>query len=340
MNWQVSKFFQASEDEVVCSLCPHSCTFKRDGDAGKCHVRRRKNMHLETASFATAVQHLDPIERKPLYHYKPAGKVLTLASPGCTFRCLYCQNYRLSQFGRSQEAIWRAEPVNISKIISFAAAHQAAIGFSYAEPSLNAELTLALAEAARPNGIDIIWKTNGFLTPGAAEELAPCLAAVNIDLKSLDAKQHRMLTGAPLAPILETIAIFYEAGVWLEFSTPLIPEFNAAALRRIAAFICSIDPNIPWHLGRFNPDFKLRNLPPTSVEMLAKGRYTAFEAGLKYVYVERALGPEGRTTYCQSCSRPLIIRKLWGLEENFLIDGACPACKTPLTGRWQDYNEI
>ena len=155
MNWQNAEFYRVEREQITCTLCPHACVFKQDGDIGECHVRRRKASHLETASYAVAVQHLDTIERKPLYHYKPASKVITLAAPGCSFRCLYCQNYRLSQFGRSEESTWQAQIANTDEIITYALQHQAAIGFSYAEPSLSAELTLALAEQAKPHGIDI-----------------------------------------------------------------------------------------------------------------------------------------------------------------------------------------
>lgn len=336
MNWQAANFFQAEGEQIVCTLCPHRCEFKQNGAVGECHVRRRQGNQLETASFATAVQHLDTIERKPLYHYKPASQVLTLASPGCSLRCLYCQNYRLSQFGRSEESTWQAQPASSDEIITYARQHQAAIGFSYAEPSLNAELTLELAGLARAHGIDIIWKSNGFLTPEAASVLAPCLSAVNIDLKSLDVKRHKSLTGAEIRPILDTIALFHEAGVWVEISTPLIPRINAdeASLYAIARFIHSLNPHIPWHLGRFNPDYKLRHLPPTSVEMLAMGHQLALDVGLKHVYTERGLNAAGRTTYCANCSTPLLERDIWALKHNHLIDGACPTCHAPLAGHW------
>lgn len=336
MNWRTAAFFQAEGEQLVCTLCPHRCTFTRDGEMGACHVRRRMGQHLQTAAFATAVQHLDAVERKPFYHFKPASKVLTLASPGCSFRCLYCQNYRISQFGRAEEIPWQAETANPNEIITYTIQHQAAIGFSYAEPSLNAELTLALAELARPHGIDIIWKTNGFITPSAGKLLAPCLSAVNIDLKSLGSKRHKSLTGADIGPVLDTIALMHESGVWVEISTPLIPQINAdeTSLRAIARFIHALSPSIPWHLGRFNPDYKLRQLPPTSVEMLAMARRVALDTGLQHVYAEKGLGAEGRTTYCPSCSTPVIERDIWVLKQNHLRDGACPHCHSPVAGHW------
>lgn len=336
MDWQTAQFFQINKDSITCTLCPHLCELKHHHQLGQCHVRRKTDKYLETAAFATSLQHLDAIERKPLYHYKPSSKVLTLASPGCSFRCLYCQNYRISQYGRSEDVPWQAKTADINQIITYAIQHQAAIGFSYAEPSLNAELTLELAKVAKPHLIDIIWKTNGFITPSAANKIIPCLAAVNIDLKSLNPKKHRSLTGADVASVLEIITLFYKAGIWIEISTPVIPKINADLyeLKKIAEFIYAIDPSIPWHLGRFNPDHKLRNLPPTSTAMLKQGREMAFEVGLKHVYIERSLGIEARTTYCESCSHKLITRDIWALKVNHLIKGACPRCKTPLKGRW------
>ena len=336
MKWNPASFYVNDSNALACTLCAHMCSFKKDGDIGFCHTRRRKNNQLETATLTVGIQHLDTVERKPLYHYKPGKNVLTLATPGCTFQCLYCQNYRLSQFGRSEQASWRSASLKIEDIVNNAAENQAAIGFSYAEPTLNAELTLALHELAKPRNIGIIWKTNGFLTESAAKILSPTLAAANIDLKSLNERQHKKLTGANLKPVLDTIRTFYNAGVWLEISTPLIPTINSdvTSIGQIAKFIASIDTNIPWHLGRFNPDFKLQKLPPTSIDMLKQARKIGLDAGLKYVYVERALGSEGRTTYCSSCGKPLITREIWKLENNDLKDNKCPNCQTLVAGKW------
>jgi pyruvate formate lyase activating enzyme len=332
--WSKAAFYHSKGTALQCILCPHACILKKDEEIGFCQVRRRKGKIMETATFASAVQHLSAIERKPFYHYKPGTQVLTLAAPGCNFRCLYCQNYRLSQFGRTPAAPWQAEPVSPDSLIKTACKHNAAIGFSYSEPSLAAELTQALAQAGQ--NIELIWKTNGFLTAYALHCLAPMLAAVNIDLKSVNNKKHEALTGVAVKPILDNIAAFIEAGVWVEISTPIIPKINAdsQSLHLIAKAIDSVSPQIPWHLIRFTPEFKLQRLPPTSVDMLKQAVQIAHDIGLQYIYVERALGAKGRNTFCPHCHRELISREIWGLRYNALNDGKCPDCGTVISGRW------
>jgi len=335
MEWRKADFYQQQgHDELLCLLCPHACVFTADKAVGFCQVRRRHGQSLETATFATAVQNLDAIERKPLYHYKPGTPVLTLAAPGCQFRCLYCQNYRLSQFGRHPEIGWQAKPVNVQSIISTALNQQAMIGLSYSEPILAAELTLALAQANQ--SVDIIWKTNGFLTAEARQHLMPYLAAINLDLKTVNPQRHYALTGAPIKPILENLNAFYQAGIWLEISTPIIPKINADtdSLRQLAETIYAVSPDIPWHLLRFTPEFKLRHLPPTSPALLNQAVQMAHQVGLKYVYVERALGPSGRNTFCPHCHQELISRQIWGIQHNRLNQGHCFDCGVKIPGCW------
>lgn len=207
---------------VTCELCPHGCDLG-DGQVGLCRVRRNRGCGLETATFAVAVAYLDAIERKPLYHVRPGTRVLTTAAPGCTFRCGYCINHRLSQYGRTGAPGWVGEPARPADLVARAAAEHAAIGLSYTEPGLAPELTLALAEHAAPAGVPLVWKSNGFLTAKAIDLVAPVLDAVNIDVKAADDPAHRRLTGAPLGPVLAAIERFRAAGVWVEVSTPLIP---------------------------------------------------------------------------------------------------------------------
>jgi pyruvate formate lyase activating enzyme len=299
-------------------------------------VRRRNGSHLETATFATSVRHWDSVERKPFYHYRPGRKVLTLAAPGCSFTCLYCQNYRISQFGRIAAAPWRAEPVDVAALIAEAAERNAAIALSYSEPSLAAEFTLELAAAGHAQGVEILWKTNGFLTAEALDQVASCLAAVNVDLKAVDAVKHQVLTGAPVGPVLEAIAAFIAAGVWVEISTPVIPKFNADlhSLRAVAAAVRELGQHIPWHLLRFTPDYRLRRACPTHPVVLHEARAMAREVGLQYVYVERACGPEARSTFCPQCGHEVVTRNIWATRAVSLLDGACANCGFPIPGCW------
>lgn len=291
---------------------------------------------METATFATSVWHLDNIERKPLYHFRPGSRALTLASPGCSFRCGYCQNYRLSQFGRHPEAAWSARPVDLENVVAEAEAADGIIAFSYSEPTLAAELTLDLAKHGRDRKISLVWKTNGFITEEALTTIAPCLAAVNVDLKAANEESHRQLTGASLAPVVAAIKHLKNTGVWVEISTPLIPGFNTddASILAMAKLITSISPEIPWHLVRFMPDHLMRTLPPTSPALLAHAARLAARADIQHVYVERALHEQGRNTLCPSCHSTFVRRGIWSLESSPNLDGRCPNCGFSIPGRW------
>lgn len=335
MRWSPAEFHQPAGADVLCTLCPHGCRLA-EGAVGACRVRRRRGAGLETATFATVTRHLDAIERKPLYHFRPGSRALTLAAPGCSFTCSYCQNFRISQVGRLPDLPWNAEPVEPEEVVAAAAAEGAAIALSYSEPVLAAEMTLALAAAAQPLGVPIVWKTNGFITLEALARVAPCLAAVNVDLKAADEAHHRALTGAPLAPVLAALAALVRAGVWVEVSTPLLPGVNddRESLARLAGSIARVGEEIPWHLLRFNPEFRMRRERPTAPQALEDALEIGRAAGLRYVYVERALGAEGRDTHCPRCGTAVVSRGIWSTLRTMLKDGACTSCGEIIPGRW------
>ncbi|MFI9151290.1 AmmeMemoRadiSam system radical SAM enzyme [Streptomyces sp. NPDC053367] len=334
--WRPADFYRPVDDGLQCTLCPFRCRL-RDGDTGACKVRRREGDRVLTATRATTVEHLSPVERKPFYHYRPGLPLLTLAPPGCSFRCDYCVNFRLSQYGRDPQAPaaeYRAtDPAALARS---AAERGAGLALSYSEPSLAAELTLELAAEATPLGVPLVWKSNGFLTPEAVARLAPALAAVNIDVKAADEQAHRALTGAPLAPVLDTLRRLKDAGVWVEVSTPLVPGSSDTdrQLGSIAEFVAGLGRDTPWHLLRFTPTYRMDRHRPTPPERLRRAVGLGRAAGLRYVYVERALGAEGRATRCPRCGGEAVARELWGRVDNRLRDGACRACGERLAGVW------
>lgn len=335
-TWKPADFFhEAGPGVVACELCPHRCVLA-DGEAGLCKVRRCRDHKLETLVIGSAVQHWTPIERKPLYHFRPGTEVMTLAGPGCTFSCGYCQNYRLSQWARMELDDVVLEPFDAQRLVEAASARGGAIGFSYSEPTLAAELTLELDRYARPLNVPIVWKTNGFVTPAALARLLPCLTALNVDIKAIDDRRHVALTGASLDPILETIGMAHEAGVWVEVSTPLIPRISTspAALGGIAGAIAKISTEIPWHLVRFNPEFRMASYAPTDPADILVAKAIGHEAGLTYVYNERALGPAGRRTLCPECKATVVERGIWSVEEVNVSKGACTSCGHQIPGDW------
>jgi pyruvate formate lyase activating enzyme len=320
---------------VRCELCPFRCVLPA-GRTGICAVRRNTRGQLETATESVAVAHLDAVERKPFYHFRPGSRVLTVASPGCTFRCTYCVNHRLSQYGREPTSPWTGRPTDPADLVAHAEAQNAAIGMSYSEPSLAPELTLGLARLIESRDIPLIWKSNGFLTARAVDLVSPVLSAVNIDVKAATDADHRRLTGASLEPVLATLRRFSDAGVWVEVSTPLIPgtATTTEQLTMIAHLIAAVSPDVPWHLMRFTPDHRLMDAPPTTPSALAEAVAIGRSAGLRFVYVERALGPGGRRTDCPGCGHPLIHRDIWQLRENLISGGRCPSCGLAVPGIW------
>jgi pyruvate formate lyase activating enzyme len=287
-------------------------------------------------TFSTAVRNVDSIERKPLYHFRPGSRALTLAAPGCTFACTYCQNHRLSQWGRDGEAAWRGAPVDPDEIVTTAKRNGQIIAFSYSEPILASELTLALAPLARDAGVPIVWKTNGFITEGAARHLSTAIAAVNVDLKSPVEADHRRLTRAPLAPVLRAVEVWKAQGVWIEISTAVIAGLNDSdeQIRALARIVRGWGRSTPWHLLRVHPDYRMTDISPTHPAALERARQIAHEEGLDHVYVERALGPDGRATTCPECKARVIERGIWSVERVLLVSGCCPQCGQPIQGRW------
>jgi pyruvate formate lyase activating enzyme len=207
---------------------------------------------------------------------------------------------------------------------------------SYSEPSLAVELALDIAEHAQPRGVRVLWKSNGFMTARAVDLVSPVLDAVNIDVKAARERDHRRVTGASLMPVWDSIERLRSAGVWVEVSTPLVPgaATSAAQLRSIALRLAGIDRDIPWHVLRFTPDFRMQHERPTAPATLATAVEIGHEAGLRFVYVERALGDAGRATDCPGCGERAVERGIWETRSSRIVAGACPACGTSIAGRW------
>ena len=290
---------------------------------------------METATLALPLRHRQPIERKPFYHFRPGAGTLTLAAPGCSFRCDYCQNASVAQVAPDAAGLKLAWPDDLAAIAETAAREAMVLALSFTEPVLAAEATLALHRHAAGR-VPIVWKTNGFITGAALAVVAPALAAVNIDLKAADEDTHVRLTQAPLGPVLAAMRGFAAAGVWVEISTTLIPGVNddPKALATLAGLVAGLGAGTPWHLRRFHPDHRRQDSVPTSPESLARAVGIAGQAGLRHVYVERALGAAGATTFCAGCGAAVVTRQLGRLQENRLQNGHCPACMTPPPGRW------
>ena len=281
-------------------------------------------------------QALDPIEKKPLFHFLPGAPALSVATVGCNFRCDFCQNWEISQYPREHGGAVLGERVTPEELVAQAkSAGAPIIAYTYTEPTVFFELAYETARLAAREGIRNVFVSNGYLTEEAAREIAPYLHGINIDLKSFSDEFYRRHCGATLQPVLDTIERMVGLGVWVEVTTLVIPGWNDSSqeLAWLAEFLSGVSPNIPWHISRFIPAWRVTDRPPTPVSTLRRARRIGLEAGLKYVYLGNVPG-EGEDTHCPNCGETLIRRHGFYILQNRLREGRCPSCGTEIPGVW------
>ncbi|MFW6164436.1 MAG: AmmeMemoRadiSam system radical SAM enzyme [Planctomycetota bacterium] len=322
------------DDRVKCRLCSHRCTIA-PGKLGICQARRNDGGTLVTMAYGrTIAQHVDPIEKKPLYHFRPGSTAFSIATPGCNFRCGWCQNADISQTP-SPEDFLGGRPASPEHIV--AAARRAeclSIAYTYTEPTIFFEYAYDTARLAHDAGLANLFVTNGYMTQETLETIRPYLDAANVDLKAFREETYQAHVGARLEPVLENLKVFKRLGIWLEVTTLIIPDINddEAELRDCATFLArEVGSETPWHLSRFRPAFKMTHLPPTPMATLTRAREIGLQAGLRHVYLGNAPGQSDTT--CYQCDRLLIRRTGFGLAENSIRrDGTCPDCGTRIAG--------
>jgi pyruvate formate lyase activating enzyme len=277
---------------------------------------------------------VDPIEKKPLFHFVPGSKSFSLATVGCNFRCDFCQNASISQMVRDGGKIHGTEmtPAELVKVAMRYGCKS--ISYTYTEPTIFFELAYDTAKLATENGLKNTFVTNGYMTPEALETIQPYLHAANVDLKSFRDETYRRVIGGRLEPVLESIRLMKQMGIWVEVTTLIIPGMNDSheELRDIARFVASTGVEVPWHVSRFHPDYRMQDRKATPLETLRMARQLGGEAGLRYVYCGNVPGEEGENTHCYMCKALLI--KRWGFEvmENRIRQAKCPDCSTPVNG--------
>lgn len=322
---------------VHCSLCAHRCTIN-PGRRGICGVRENKDGVLYSLVYGTLIAgHVDPVEKKPFFHVYPASRSYSIAAVGCNFRCEFCQNHEISQMPRSTLMIM-GEDISCAEIVARAKnSGSKTIAYTYTEPTVYFELAYETAILACEEGLKNVFVTNGFMTKEAMETIAPYLAAANVDLKSIRDDFYQKQCGARLGPVLETLKKMKQAGIWLEITTLLIPGINDSdqELRDIAKFIVRLGADTPWHISRFHPQFKLRDVPVTPLASLHRAVETGREHGLKYVYSGNVPGDDGENTYCSNCRSLLIERHGFNVISTNLTGNKCLNCKTELEGIYQ-----
>lgn len=327
------------DGRVECGLCPHRCRLK-DGQRGRCFLRRAGGGRVacDPAGRVSGMA-IDPIEKKPLYHYVPGARTLSFGTLGCNLACRFCQNWHISR--PSDVSALEPEPIDPAEIA--AAARRAgcvAVAYTYNEPIVSYEYTLACAEACRAAGVRNIAVTAGYIEPEPRTRFFGAMDAANVDLKSFDDRFYRRLCGARLAPVLETlIFIRHATRCWLEVTTLVIPGENDSAgeIGRMAEWILEhLGADVPLHLSAFHPNFRMLDHPPTSAACLRAARAVAREAGLRHVYVGNVADDEGSTTWCHACGTALVVRRGFAVRELRLgADGVCPACGAACAGVWR-----
>jgi pyruvate formate lyase activating enzyme len=329
---------RAGEGKVRCSLCAHRCLIK-PGRRGKCSVRENVGGSLVSLVYGRLIAaNIDPIEKKPLFHFLPGSRSFSIATVGCNFRCAHCQNFDISQYPReSPGADVPGRDFSPADVVEAAAAAGCeSISYTYTEPTVFLEFAYDTARAAHERGIRNVFVSNGYMTPESARLIAPYLDANNIDLKG-DDEFYKEICGARVRPVRETIRLMKELGVWVEVTTLVIPGHNDSerTLGEIVEFIASVDPSIPWHVSRFHPTYKMLDRPPTPVETLRKALEIGVRGGLRYVYTGNVPGEESENTHCPRCGELLIGRVGFSLTANRLAAGACNKCSEVQAGVWQ-----
>ena len=322
------------DGRVRCNLCAHRCVIS-PGHRGICAVRENRDGTLYSLVYGKAISlAVDPIEKKPLFHFLPGSRAYSVATVGCNFTCLNCQNYTISQYPREHNGQVIGEEITPAEIVTDAVERGCqTIAYTYTEPTIFFEYAYDTARLAHEKGLRNVFVSNGYMTEEAAEEIIPYLDGINIDLKGISDEFYRKIAGGTLRPVLRSIERFHRAGVWVEVTTLIIPGMNDSDddLRWIAEAIYGISPAIPWHISRFYPAYRLRDVPPTPVATLRRAREIGKEVGLRYVYMGNVPG-EGESTYCPHCGAKLIKRIGFAVVENRLQDGHCPKCGAPIDG--------
>ena len=335
MKKEAMLYKKLGDGKVRCNLCAHHCRIE-DGDSGFCRVRQNDSGTLYTIAFGeTIARSVDPIEKKPLYHFLPGTLSFSIATAGCNFHCGFCQNWQISQAASERGVVGDGRPFSPAQVVAEAEKNRcASIAYTYTEPTIFFEYARETALAAREKGIKNVFVTNGYMSRQALDEAASWLDAANVDLKAWQDDFYQDVCKSHLKPVLDTIRTMKRLGIWVEVTTLIIPGENEAEedLKGIAGFIAEVGTEIPWHISRFHPDYRFDSHTATPVETLEKAERIGRDAGLKYVYLGNVA--RERDTVCAKCGKPVIQRSMMGVRNVYLKNGACGHCGAPVDGVW------
>ncbi len=320
---------------VQCFICPRKCIIKQN-KYGFCRARKNENGTLYSMVYAAPCSvNIDPIEKKPLFHFLPGTTAYSIGTAGCNLRCKFCQNWQISQAMPDEVPFINLPP---EKVVEEAINNNCkSIAYTYTEPVTFYEYVYDTTKLARKKGIKNMCVTNGFINQEPLKQLYKYIDAVNIDLKGFTDKYYREITGAWLQPVLDTIKTVHKMGVWLELTNLIIPGLNddMKIIKKMCEWIKKISPNIPLHFSRFFPDYLMRDYPPTGENTLIKAAETAKKAGLNFVYIGNIRTKKDQKTRCSKCNKIIVDREWFMITENKLKNGKCYNCQTKVAGVWK-----
>jgi len=326
------------DNEVKCNLCNHRCNIKNNR-RGICGVRENRGGVLETLVYGKVIaRNIDPIEKKPLFHFLPGSLSYSIATVGCNFKCRFCQNADIAQMPSDRNGRIVGDAFTPEDVVAAALKGDCkTIAYTYTEPTVYFEFAYDTAKLATEKGIRNVFVTNGYMTEEALQMIHPFLDAANVDLKAFTEDFYKTTCKAKLVHVKETLKRMKSLGIFVEVTTLIIPGLNddKKELENLSVFLVdALGPETPWHISRFHPTYKLMDRPPTPVETLIRTREIGIKAGLKYVYTGNVPGESGEKTFCDQCDHLLIDR--WGfyVQNNRLKNGKCPQCGSAVGGVW------
>ncbi|HFE64960.1 MAG TPA: AmmeMemoRadiSam system radical SAM enzyme [Caldithrix sp.] len=321
--------------KVKCKLCPRECVVD-DRERGYCGVRENWNgVYYTLVHSRPCTYHIDPIEKKPLFHFLPGTIAYSLATVGCNVDCKFCQNWQISQIRPEQVDNLNLPPEKVVREARRAGAPT--IAYTYTEPVIFSEYMLDTAAAGRKAGVKSVMISNGYIQAEPMTDLCQVLDAVKIDLKAITEKFYREVVAGELKPVLDTLVLLRKLKMWTEIVYLVVPTLNDsdAEFRNLARWIrTNLGKDVPLHFSRFYPQYKLQNLPPTPVKTLERAHDICQAEGLHYVYIGNVPGHRAESTYCPYCSEVLIRRRGYLILENRIVDGKCPNCQATIPGIW------
>jgi pyruvate formate lyase activating enzyme len=328
-------FYEQRGKAVQCAKCPHGCLLEVE-ESGICRSRVNYKGKLYSIAYGNpCAVHIDPIEKKPFFHFLPSTRAFSIAAAGCNLRCLNCQNWEISQVSPTESQNVDLMP---ERVVQECVRNRCvSIAYTYSEPTTFYEYALDTGSIARKQGIRNVLKSNGYINEKPLRKLCGVLDAANIDLKSFDDKVYRELNGAKLEPVLKTLRVLKEEGVWLEITNLVIPTWtdNLDMIREMCDWLCSNGlSDCPIHFSRFTPLYKLTQLPATPVTTLDHALDIARKSGMHYAYVGNVPGHTAENTFCHNCGKLIIERRGFAIMTNEIKDGKCAFCKEKIPGVW------